>query len=52
MLLMLVVEMENLQNILRGVLIMYSALIIEKEYEDTIEGCFEEAMIYNGKGTK
>ena len=27
-------------------------LIIEKEYEDTIEGCFEEAMIYNGKGTK
>ena len=27
-------------------------LIVEKEYEDTIEGCFEEAMIYNGEGTK
>jgi hypothetical protein len=27
-------------------------LIVEKEYEDTIEACFEEAMIYNGEGTK
>lgn len=25
-------------------------LIVEKEYEDTIESCFEEAMIYNDKG--
>ena len=27
-------------------------LIVEKEYKDNIEGCFEEAMIYNGEGTK
>tara|TARA_B100000287_G_scaffold298985_1_gene282174 strand:+ start:429 stop:854 length:426 start_codon:yes stop_codon:yes gene_type:complete len=27
-------------------------LIVEKEYEDTVEGCFEEAMIYNGEGKK
>jgi len=25
-------------------------LIVEKEYKDTIEGCFEKAMIYNDKG--
>jgi hypothetical protein len=29
---------------------MTPELIAEKEYEDTIEGCFEEAMIYNVKG--
>jgi hypothetical protein len=25
-------------------------LIVEKEYEDTIENCFEEAIIYNDEG--
>ena len=25
-------------------------LIVEKEYKDTIEGCFEEATIYHDKG--
>ena len=39
-------------NIVHKKMWLTPELIIEKEYEDTIEGCFEEAMIYNGEGTK
>ena len=41
-----------INNVVHKKMWLTPELIIEKEYEDTIEGCFEEAMIYNGEGKK